>query len=215
MKTDIKNIFILTLLSLVIPAICIGQDNSSGKAIVWVKKSQSQPVEIAEIKFRGQTIKSEEEFTVSPDWLKDLEVKVKNISTHTINYIEIQIEFPKDSESNPLLPVRTLFAGQNLFLPLKVPKTGDWLSLLSSDFLSIKMKEYVFDGHKKDVFDRKYPASISNRITLRPILAVFSDGTAWYRGGFVVRDPNNPDNWMIDKKKSSQVKKTTAFLKYS
>jgi hypothetical protein len=182
---------------------CLAQAELPDKGLVHIKKSRLQPFEIVEVKFRNQVIRADEEFSASIDWLKDLEVSVKNISQYTINYIEIQIEFSRDSDNNPILPVRMLFAGQNLLMPINTPKTGDWLNLQTSQTISLKMKDFVFEAHQNDVMKKQLSLNISKRITLRPKSAAFSNGKAWYRGNFMSRDPNNPNSWLIDKKQAS------------
>src|SRR5689334_2445017 len=59
-----------------------------------------EPVEIVEIRSNGKIIHLDEPFN-DDQWLKDLTIKFKNVSTKTITHLDFNILFPETGVSGP------------------------------------------------------------------------------------------------------------------
>ncbi len=69
------------------------------KSIQKLKHYPNEPLQIVDIKAANKTIRLGESFNSNNDWLKGLNLKVKNTSEKDIIYVEIDLNFPETQSS--------------------------------------------------------------------------------------------------------------------
>lgn len=162
------------------------------------------PIQIVEIYRNHEKISPMVAFTGYDGWYRDLRIRVKNISSAQIKYIELSLHFPaKDSQGNYYLPEHKIMAGKNYAQKRQaVDDTGE-LILDPNDTVNM-----AFTPHNYDAFARRIsnvPPEVIKSVKLKVTAVVFADlDTGWIRGLYMKRDRDNDGRWVPDRDRISK-----------
>lgn len=152
-----------------------------------------EPVTVLEVKVGEQSVRLDTAFFDNESWLKGLQLKLKNISGKTIQYIEVEIIIPESiTRGNPLVMPISYGQKQAAEVATTVPK-----SVSDGDSVVLVLPDAGYDSIRNFLTDKNGSTTI-NSIELRIGMTIFSDGTAWREGSILHRGPNNPNIWRRD-----------------
>lgn len=155
---------------------------------------RNEPLEISTLKIKGKLAKLGVKIIEEDDWLNGLTVTVKNISTKTIVWIELNIEFP-----TPLNPLQEPASLDHLVYGLYPQPPGqevtphpDQPPLEPGAKADVILTDY--EGLREFLIQTNKPGSIKEvEISISEV--VFNDGTKWSGGQLFRRDLNDPNRW--------------------
>jgi hypothetical protein len=154
-----------------------------------------EPIEITEVRVKGQAVELNTPLTDDTDWLQGLTFRVKNISGKPISHISIELHV-NPPESGYLPKVTHISAGSSPYSPkgtLEPAKT-----LVAPDgFTEIMFKENAYDGYKYELQ--------ASKVHVRVGMVFFTDDTAWKEGVLLRRDLNNPNRWLVIKESEKRL----------
>jgi hypothetical protein len=166
------------------------------KYIGEFRKMPNDPIEITEVKVKGQATQTNKHMRAPEDsenWLEGLSFKVKNKSGRDIVYLCIHLTFPetKDDRNSPTFT-----------FPLEFGINPQWKPLPANvEALSPNQEiEFSISGEKYEALDRfisrKKPINSMNVLMLRTGLVMFNNESGWDMGVYLRRDPQNPQKWI-------------------
>lgn len=202
-----KRLFIGVLLLVAAVAPAGISQNLLASTVIEIFKYPShviEPIKIISVKYGDKEVKSGESFQAPPDWIKDLSVRVKNVSGQTLKYIEVGVNFPRDEHENPILPQISLSKGFNYLLSAQLPASEDFFIAPGEEVdLFISESEYkAFDEAIKNIHP---PSSVVQTANVRSLVAAFSPNRLWARGAYLDRDPQNPMRWIVDQEEKNKM----------
>jgi len=160
------------------------------KTIVSPPSIVKEPVAIS-IKHRGQHVEANQEFDGDADWLKDVTLKLTNVSDKTIIYIAIHLIFPETATAEKS---STGLHQIELGVHPDVPSNRSPIALRPGDSMEVTLgNEY---GDIKKLVEKRVSIDKINTVTVRPQTALFNDGTMFFAGMLYRRDPNKPGKWI-------------------
>jgi|SRR6185369_5543846 hypothetical protein len=160
------------------------------KTIVSPPSIVKEPVAIS-IKHRGQHVEANQEFDGDADWLKDVTLKLTNVSDKTITYIAIHLIFPETATAEKS---STGLHQIELGVHPDVPSNRSPIALRPGDSMEVTLgNEY---GDIKKLVEKRVSIDKINKVTVRPQTALFNDGTMFFAGMLYRRDPNKPGKWI-------------------
>jgi len=160
------------------------------KTIVSPPSIVKEPVAIS-IKHRGQHVEANQEFDGDADWLKDVTLKLTNVSDKTITYIAIHLIFPETATAEKS---STGLHQIELGVHPDVPSNRSPIALRPGDSMEVTLgNEY---GDIKKLVEIRVSIDKINTVTVRPQTALFNDGTMFFAGMLYRRDPNKPGKWI-------------------
>jgi hypothetical protein len=174
------------------------------KKLSW----KDEPVRIAKLKVRGRPVWFSQKFAEGDDWLNGLSITVKNVSDKPINFVELELVFPRPEGSPEPESVNRMLYGEYPAAPgeeqVRHPNEPPILPGKTADLV---LSDY--DGLQEFLRQTNYPAGIREvQVGLGDI--VFGDGTKWGAGGLFRRDPDRPERWnRIDKKRKESGRKAS------
>ena len=150
---------------------------------------------------RGPAVFGESFADADDDWLEGFTLNVQNTSNKTIVFIDVTLTFFDKDEG--LVPSK---------VPLGFPFSYGSASGVfesSSPFHAVKPGESVditfgpdeFNILKTLLLENDYPISFRN-VDVRIDRVVFADGQVWFKSYLFYRDPNNPNRFIRDKRRS-------------
>lgn len=192
LRTGMQLLLILASISLA--AICVSgltpEPQNNKKMIVSPPSLVKEPIAFT-IKHRGQQIKANEEFDGDADWLKDVTLKLTNVSDKTITYIAIHLIFPEtatpDKSSTGLHQIE-------LGVHPDVPIKRSPIILRPGESIEVSLENEYPD--MKKLVEKRVSIDKINKVTVRPQTALFDDGTMFFAGMLYHRDANNPHRWI-------------------
>jgi len=178
--------------------------NAQRKAIIQRLTLIKYPVEVS-FKLKGQPLESTEtvlpnegirsnEFDADPDWLKDFTISVKNVSTKTITYVNVNLTFPEVTwHGVPIL--HQFFIGVDKDKKFSRPE----LRLAPNESLDIPVTtalDEIKTMAKK--LDAGSPVENVSKVLVEFHAALFDDETYFEAGEMWRRnaDPNDPQKWI-------------------
>lgn len=170
--------------------------------MVKKKSWRNEPLEISKLKIRGKLTDLNKKFVEEDDWLRGFSVEVKNTSSKTITYIELDLEFPALSGSTGERPsLDHLLYGEYPAPPGEATTPhSDQPPLLPGETANLTFMDY--DGLREFLNQTGKPASIK-QLDIGISTVIFSDGTKWEGGQIFHRDPDNPNRWRPEPTSSS------------
>lgn len=91
----------LTITSLILSSLITSHLQGPSK-VMKVGHWKDEPAEIVRVKLRGRTISHGNSLDAYPDWTKDLEITVKNVSDKSISYASVELSTSNDSGSDAI-----------------------------------------------------------------------------------------------------------------
>ena len=154
-----------------------------------------EPVEIGDVKVKGKAVKFGDEIDGDETWLKDVTVKVRNISDKPITYFRITFVFA-DPVPGAVNTQNVMLGRRPDFFPLT--SRNEPLRLAPGESVTVSLAAY-FDEIKSLVEPRHGWIGNVNQVAVSLGDALFEDGTL-YSGGSIFR--RNPDEssrrkWLI------------------
>jgi hypothetical protein len=174
--------------------------------IVKKKSWRNEPLEISKLKIKGKLADLNKKFVEEDDWLRGFSVEVKNTSSKTITYIELDLEFPALSGSTGERPsLDHLLYGEYPAPPGEATTPHpDQPPLLPGETANLTLTDY--DGLREFLNQTGKPASIK-QLDIGISTVIFADGMKWEGGQIFHRDPDNPNRWRPEPTSSSSIKK--------
>jgi hypothetical protein len=182
---------VVTLLSI---GISSAQGQQEKERVLSRKTFRNEPLKIFNIRNRFyQTVKTDEPFLASDDWVSGLTFSAENISRKNITYIELELSiFGLKTAQVPdaILPIRF---GIDAVTLEKEPTLNLQPSHSAGDLR-------IDPGHFRrflPLIQKNHRGNFSvSRAELSTSKVIFDDETMWFHGSIHVRDVNNPRVWM-------------------
>ncbi|HEY9286030.1 MAG TPA: hypothetical protein VIP46_21445 [Pyrinomonadaceae bacterium] len=153
-----------------------------------------EPVEIGDVRFKSKAVKFGDELDGDETWLRDVSVKVRNVSDKTITYFRLNFVFadPRPGAVN----TQNVMLGRRTDFPMT--SRNEPLRLAPGESATVSLAAY-FDEIKSLVEPRHGWIGNVNEVAVSLGDALFEDGTL-YSGGAVFRrnpDESSPRKWLI------------------
>lgn len=150
---------------------------------------RNEPVKILRVKNGKRLIGLGGKFSDGDDWLKSLTVRVKNVSSKPITFIELELHFPAPGDSDTdAVPVFPLTFGQAS--PPKAGVAHTSSGVMPGQFVDIALSDSAYEGLMQLLGNKS--ANVAELI-LREVH--FSDDTKWVAGQHLERSGNDPLHW--------------------
>ena len=131
--------------------------------------AQFDTLEIEEILVEGKPIIIGQPFNASDDWLKDITIRVKNISQQRFSFIQLTLILP-EIKFGPDIPV---------FYPSTAGQRAKGFG--PGDIVELKtMRDDKFYNWVKTSITEKAPLSTITTAQIREALAIFPDGSSFF-----------------------------------
>jgi len=159
---------------------------------------RNEPIEISNLRVKGRVAKLDAVFEEDEDWLDGLTVTVKNISNKTVDYIELNLEFPAPDHSAPEPEsVDHLLYGTYPQLPgQEVTPHPDQPPLQAGAKADLVLTDY--EGLRDFLVQTKKSTSVK-QIQISISEVIFDNGTKWSGGQLFRRNPDHPNRWEPDR----------------
>ncbi len=176
------------------------------RSLVDGKTYSDAPVIVVDTKWKSSSLKAGERISADKDWLKDVQIDIKNISQKPIMAVDVMVNSLQNGEMKIVAPFIFEFRAaqrgpSHEMVPLEPGKTVT-LSVLENQRLAT-MK---FLG--KQQFDDFSTVNVEVKNVF------FMDGTGWINGREMRQDPNNPDVWHPVQKSPSKPSLISRFAKF-
>ena len=91
----------LTIISLILTSLLTSIFQGPSK-VMKVGHWKDEPAEIVSVKLRGRTLNHGDSLDPYPNWTKDLEITVRNVSDRPISYASVELSTSNDSGSDAI-----------------------------------------------------------------------------------------------------------------
>lgn len=162
------------------------------------KTAHRNPVtEIVRLKVKGVPVEFDRKITADDDWLKGLTVTVKNTSLKPITYLEVELElFGKEDEASGRLPVVYPLSYGTYTGNTPAPDGPPASEVIEPGGLAdITLTDEVYASLLMTLSASGYPVTMKH-VQLTVTDVIFADGSRWYKGMTLRRDPANPAKWL-------------------
>ena len=163
-----------------------------------------QPISIVGLKYGDNIVASGENFQAPPSWIKDLSVRIKNVSSQTLKYVEVTVNFPRDANDSPILAQVSLSKGFPYIITTKLP-TSDQLSLSPGEEVELSVSESAYKAFEWNVKTASPPSSLLRSAKVKTEAVAFSPNRIWMRGAYLDRDPQTPGRWVVDQEEQDRI----------
>lgn len=197
---------------LVVTTCCLltlsGAGSQDGKRARVLEK-QVQPNELIEVTAvrMGESSSGKRDLKIgSPllagdDWVRGLTFRVKSNATKPITYLELELDVLKSEHSRDTVGIDLVYGrmpplpGANNDAPAaKTINPGEEVELSLSDSQYDTFMELLRRNRGSTAFDK---------LQVRTGRIVFDDGTMWYNGQTLTRDPADPQRWNVVRPRSA------------
>lgn len=168
------------------------------------KGAHRKPVtEIVGLKVKGNAVEFGRKIDADDDWLKGLTVTVRNVSSEPIVYLELEVRVfgdKEDKEAAGKLPVIYPLSYGNYHStdPTQAPAPAPPQTVEPGSTLDITLTDKDYEFLMSALSANAYPLTIKYaELSVTDI--IFADGTRWYKGMRLRRDPKNPAEWLTSK----------------
>jgi hypothetical protein len=163
----------------------------TGQKVIEKAFTRNAVVEISEVKVSQKVVEAGKAFDEDDEWLGKVFLKVKNISSKPIVFLEVAFDLPETVATGSEMSYRVAF-GQ---MPgSKFPQKRDPLFILPGDTLEIPLDQHY--TKLKSFVEHRHSITQISKLELRIHFVVFADRTGWAAGYFLKQDPNDPDHYM-------------------
>lgn len=164
----------------------------------------TQPIRIVALRYGNHQIESGEEFQATQDWIRFLSVRVKNVSGQVLRYVEVTVEFSRDDNQNPILAQVSLRKG--FPYPFSQgPATRGELSLTPGAELELQVSEAAYEAYEDNRISVAPPDSAIRAAKVRTEAVAFSPNRIWMRGEYLNRNPQDPNQWILDQEEQDRM----------
>lgn len=166
------------------------------KKIIREPIINKEPIEIGDVKFKGRAVKFGDDLDGDETWLKDVSVKVRNVSDKTITCVSLAFVFPDNVRADAVITHHVFLGRRPDFFPLT--SRNEPLRLAPGESATVSLTSHL-DEIKSLVEPRYGWVGNVNQVAVNLSDALFEDGTL-YSGGAVFRrnpDASSPRKWLI------------------
>lgn len=192
-----KRWYALVVISAFFPLAMSGTSLSTQQSdrVIELKSARNQPVKIVGMKNKRAALRVGAEFKDNEDWLKGFTVKITNTYYKAIQYVDIDLVFPRAEDQTTPPAADSLTYGRDPSSPLDAVSSNESKLILPGQSVELTITDTQHDELRSFLKSQKYPESIV-RISLRLHAVLFEDGTKWVAGIFFRRDEKDPDRWI-------------------
>lgn len=137
-----------------------------------------------------KSLRFEEGFFESSDWVSKISFRLENVSKKSIVYARVNIWFPETTTSGPIMVYPLTFGKR----PGSKIDNREPLLLRPEESMDVSFAN-EFTNISTFIGTRHSINSIQ-QIRLEINFLIFEDGTAWSVGTFMTRDPMNPNRYI-------------------
>lgn len=194
-----RHLFILTIFAFNLAVIAVNArtlgafpylSQTEEKLLEKDPASVKDPANITNIKATKKSVEFGKKFDGDKDWLKGLELRLKNVSDKEIVYLRVDLNFPETKYTGGEMSFRMDFGRKPGWT--NTPQTT--ISIAPGETVDLILDEQRYENLTRFVNNGHHIASI-NKAHVRVGFIAFADGTAWSAGVFYRQDPNNPRQW--------------------
>ena len=132
-----------------------------------------------------------QEFEASPDWLKNLTLKLRNVSDKTITYINVNLHFV-EATKNGAMALHQVFLGVDPNGKFSRPE----LRLAPGESVEVPLATR-YDDIRKLLLRANAPVENVSKLWVEMHAALFDDATLFEAGTLYRRDPNDAGRWLV------------------
>jgi len=161
-----------------------------------IERYPDEPLELVDLKVGDHSVKNkigvkrrrdregmdEAKFHETDEWFKRVRIRLRNVSAKPIIGLRMYL-YLEPPPTKTLFRVQLTNPRQLQFEPLEPDAEID----LAVEDQSWKQTKGILDQYGAD-------ANLA-AVTLSMDMVAFGDGSQWYRGSLIRRDPNNPNRW--------------------
>jgi hypothetical protein len=151
---------------------------------------RNEPLKITSMKAANRKVRFGEKITGEDDWLKSAELTIKNVSGKDIVFVEVDLNFPETKTSGDEMSFPLRFGS-----PPGLPTGSPAMILRIDDEATLGLQGKRYEELVRFV-EHRHSISTIGKVVVDVQLVIFADGTAWSRGTFRRRDPNNPNSYI-------------------
>lgn len=175
----------------------LAQEGPVQDRIIVKRADFNPPVSITAVKTKKRgTIQPNNRFLDDDDWIRGLEVHVRNDSTKTVSYVGVELLFRRTRDQEAGLPAGWTFNyGPDPFRYESAESlpASQVAPILPGRTVAMVLSDREYDQIKSFLKDIPFPQS--KRLELRVTKIGFGDGTAWNVGRTYRRDSNGYRGW--------------------
>lgn len=154
--------------------------------------TRNSVVEFEEIKVSGKTVKFNERFDGSDDWIPTVGFKAKNISNKPIVYLAVNVNFPETRATLGAMMSYPIEFGQKPDSTFS--SRGEPMVLLPNDAVEINLQDHY--PRIKAFIERRLTVKDIHQADLEVSFVIFDDKTGWSAGNYYRQDSANPDRYI-------------------
>jgi hypothetical protein len=195
MKTSQYYLFGMTLI-LLLTFVCNGQEKI--RKIEKPSVTKEQPIQLVSLEVGDKVLDNENKVLADEDWLKNLELNLKNTSSKTIVYIKVFLQIEAQGKMQHPLRIPLTFGQALLTKTFKSSndKTIDIAKKLKpNESIKLSIKPSLFDSSSQFIENNEIKDIEKVKVIFDFI--VFDDGTAWSQGQWMRRNPDNDKRWDV------------------
>jgi len=162
---------------------------SNDKTIALTYASNPQVI-FPKLRVGENSIKLDEKFSESADWISRTSFQVENTSDHPIVYLAIDVLFPETRASGPVMAYPFTFGRRP---NSKLRQKNEPFLLMPGEKLDISLASKYADIAR--FLEERHGIESINKVELSVDFLIFDDGVGWNAGNFKVQDPNDPDRY--------------------
>jgi hypothetical protein len=191
-------VFLITLclsIAVVAQSVMLGSFTAgqAGQKVIEKAFTRNEVVEFTEIKVSQKAVTPGKPFDTEDEWLKEVFLKVKNISGKPIVYLAVNVNFPETRATGSMMSYPVVF-GQRPGSKSKFAKQHDPIFLQPGDTLEVPLDQHY--AKIKPFVEERSPIANIRDLELEIGFVIFADNTAWTAGAFLRQDPNNADHYI-------------------
>ena len=195
MKTSQYYLFGMTLI-LLLTFVCNGQEKI--RKIEKPSVTKEQPIQLVSLEVGDKVLDNENKVLADEDWLKNLELNLKNTSSKTIVYIKVFLQIEAQGKMQHPLRIPLTFGQALLTKTFKSSndKTIDIAKKLKpNESIKLSIKPSLFDSSSQFIENNEIKDIEKVKVIFDFI--VFDDGTAWSQGQWMRRNHDNDKRWDV------------------
>jgi len=156
---------------------------------------KGEPLEFSDVKVKGKSVRLNKKFEGEGEWLKELNLSLRNKSDKAITFAALHVDFPETKTLGGAMVMHPVYVGQdpsNNPSPARPPlRLGPGESVeisLAADFELIKRSVETYR-----------PVDQIREVVIRLDRVMFEDGTLYSGGGLFKRNPDksSPRKWVL------------------
>jgi hypothetical protein len=186
--------------------------NSQESDLVVEYLTSNEPIKIVSFENQNIIFNFGENFTAADDWLKTLEINIKNSFGKSVTYIDVGIFVvrPAGQEETPMFHYSIMKGKKSA--ALKMLDSGfELISNSTGTTANMSLLDKEYGEIRASLNNLGYPQRITH-LKVQVEEVIFSDGTMWSIGAWYKIDLNNPDKLIRLDKKTVAKMKSKPFL---